>query len=375
MARFLHTADWQIGRRYGRFEADDAAALSEARYQAIDTLATLAREQRVDAVLVAGDVFDAQTVSDRSLHRSFGLMAGFDGPWLLLPGNHDAALAEGVWQRARRIGAVPPQVHVLDRPEPALFQAQGFAALPAPLTQRQTHADLSAWFDHAETPPELLRIGLAHGSVTGALSELADAANPIAHTRAQSARLDYLALGDWHGSKRIDARTWYAGTPEPDRFKSNDAGQALIVNIDGPGAMPRVEAVATARHRWFQIEHDLRLDSDVAQLLARLQELPAQSVIDLNLQGQIDLTAHQRLRQGLDAASGRHRSLQSHWDGLQLEPSADELARLHADGYVGQVLHDLRQRQQADGDQAHTARQALLILAGLLGADAGEGGA
>lgn len=375
MARFLHTADWQIGRRYGRFEADDAAALSDARYQAIETLATLARTHQVDAVLVAGDVFDAQTVSDRSLHRSFGLMAGFDGPWLLLPGNHDAALAEGVWQRARRIGAVPSHVHVLDRPEPMVFSAQGFAVLPAPLTQRQTHADLSDWFDRADTPAGLLRIGLAHGSVTGALSELADAANPIAHTRAQSARLDYLALGDWHGSKRVDARTWYAGTPEPDRFKSNDAGQALIVDISGPGAVPQVQAVATARHRWFQIEHSLRLDSDVAQLLEQLQALPPQSVIDLGLQGQIGLAAHQQLRQGLDAASGRHRSLQSHWDSLQLRPSDDELARLHADGYVGQVLHTLRQRQQGDGPDAHTARQALLVLAGLLGADAGEGGA
>ena len=69
-----------------------------------------------------------------------------------------------------------------------------------------------------------MRVGLAHGSVQGILADDIDSANPIAPDRATRARLDYLALGDWHGCKRIDDRTGTAATPEPDRFKANDSG-------------------------------------------------------------------------------------------------------------------------------------------------------
>src|SRR5699024_4863525 len=198
MPRFLHTADWQIGRQYSRFAEDDAAILADARFTAVERLAQLASDEQVDAVLVAGDVFDAQTVSDRSLRRTFRAMQGFAGPWLMLPGNHDAALAESVWTRARRLDAVPDNVHLLTTSEIVVFEQAGFAVLPAPLTQRQTFDDLTAWFDSADTPADLLRIGLAHGSVAGQLADDIDASNPIAADRATSARLDYLALGDWH---------------------------------------------------------------------------------------------------------------------------------------------------------------------------------
>jgi hypothetical protein len=36
-------------------------------------------------VLVAGDVFDAQGVADKTIHRLFHAMAGFTGPWLMIP--------------------------------------------------------------------------------------------------------------------------------------------------------------------------------------------------------------------------------------------------------------------------------------------------
>ncbi len=45
MPKFLHTADWQMGRSFSRFETEDAAALVEARYEAIERLARLAVEQ------------------------------------------------------------------------------------------------------------------------------------------------------------------------------------------------------------------------------------------------------------------------------------------------------------------------------------------
>lgn len=366
MLRLLHTADWQIGRQYGRFEPEDAAALVDARFAAVARLAELATEEAVDAVLVAGDIFDAQTLSDRTLHRTFQAMAGFAGPWILLPGNHDAALAESIWSHAERIGAVPDNAHLLDTSEPFILEGGVATVLPAPLTQRQTHDDLTAWFDHAETPPGQLRIGLAHGSVEGQLADTVDSPNPIATDRAATARLDYLALGDWHGLKQIDARTWYSGTPEQERFKNNGAGQALLVELDGPGAAPRVEARPIGRHGWYQWQQRISVASDLDVLLDELAALPANSVVDLTLDGELDLAGRERLERELGAAAGRHRSLRADTTGLALVPTAEDIAALHADGYVGHVIHTLQQRQAGEDDDAAIARRALGILARLL---------
>jgi DNA repair exonuclease SbcCD nuclease subunit len=373
MPRFLHTADWQMGRHYGRFAEEDAAALFDARFQTVERLARLATDEKVDAVLVAGDVFDAQTLADRTLHRTFQALQGFKGPWIFIPGNHDAALPESVWAQAARIHAIPDSAHVLLEPGVTGFPELGFAILAAPLTQRQTHDDLTAWFDAAETPSGLLRIGLAHGSVEGQLPEAADSSNPIAVDRAETARLDYLALGDWHGTKSINAHTWYSGTPEQERFKDNDAGQALIVTIDGPGAEPTVTPRPVGQHRWIKLNERLSVPTDLEQALQALDALPPQSVVDVTVDGQLDLAGYERLQQALSAAAGRQRSLVSHLDGLRVNPTEDDLASLQADGYVAGVIADLRERQQANGGQAETARDALAILASMLRARRGEG--
>lgn len=374
MTRFLHTADWQIGRQFASFDPEHAPILAEARIAVVERLAALALEHRVDAVLVAGDVFDAQTVSERTLRRLFNALAAYSGPWLLIPGNHDAALAESVWTRAQRLGAVPSHVHLLLAPELRLFEAQGFAVLPAPLAQRHTYNDLTAWFDEADTPAGLLRIGLAHGSVQGLLSEDIDSANPIAPERAASARLDYLALGDWHGCKRIDARTWYAGTPEPDRFKDNGSGQALLVEIDAPGAEPRVTQLQVGRFRWQAIAGVLQVASDADALEAQLEELDAHDVVDLRVQGRIDLAGLQRLQAAIGRAEARARHLQADLSALRLEPTDEDIAGLRADGYLGEVMQELREAQAgADPAQARIAQDALALLAAELARGAAEG--
>lgn len=367
MSRFLHTADWQIGRQFQTLHSDNAVPLAEARLEAVERLAAQAAELRVDAVLVAGDVFDAQTVSDRTVRRLFNALAGFDGPWLLLPGNHDAALSESVWTRARRLGAVPPQVQLLLEPAVHLRPELGLAVLPAPLTQRHTHGDLTAWFDDAVTPEGLLRIGLAHGCVQGVLPEGIDSPNPIAPDRPQRARLDYLALGDWHGCKILSPRLAYSGTPEPDRFRSPDAGQALLVELAGPGAEPVLTPLPTGRYRWRSEERVLQVDSDVDALEALLDGLGPQDVVDLRLRGVTDLAGHGRLQQALGRAEGRARHLQVDRGDLRLAPTDDDLARLQADGYLGDVLAELRdEAATADPAARQTAQDALALLAAAL---------
>lgn len=367
MPLFLHTADWQIGRQFATFGAEHGPILAEARIAAVERIAAVAAEHQVDAVFVAGDVFDAQTVSERTVRRLFHAMAGFTGPWLLLPGNHDAALAESVWTRAQRMGAVPGNAHLLLSPEVLLLPSAGIAVLPAPLTQRHTFSDLTAWFDGADTPTDLLRIGLAHGGVEGILAEDIDATNPIAPTRAHTARLDYLALGDWHGSKCIDARTWYAGTPEPDRFKDNGAGQALLVRIAAPGAEPVVTPLPVGLYRWHKLQHEIAVASDVQALITQWENLGPRDVVDLRISGRVDLAGRQQLQDALRRLDGRVRCLLEDSGALRMVPTDEDIAQLQADGYLGEVIAELRDAQQLpDGDEARTAQDALALLASVL---------
>ena len=367
MIKLLHTADWQIGKQFGQFEADDAALIADARFAVVERLANLATAQGIHAILVAGDVFDAQGVADKTIHRLFNCLAGFKGPWVLIPGNHDAALAESVWTRAMRLNAVPPNVHLCLTPEPLVLPSLGLALLPAPLTQRHTHSDLTEWFASASLSADLFRVGLAHGSVQGILADGIDSSNPIAAGRAEHSGLDYLALGDWHGTKQVDARTWYSGTPETDRFKANDSGQALVVVLTERGALPAVTAVATGQYRWQQDEVDLQVPSDVEVVLQRLAGLTVNDVLDVRLSGRSDLAGQRRLLEAIGQARGRVRGLLADLSQLRFEPTTEDIAALRADGYLGEVVFELRAAQTDPVTQAaDVARDALALLASIL---------
>ena len=362
--RLLHTADWQIGRTYGFLDADDAAALAEVRLAAVERIAQAATQGRADVVLVAGDVFDAQALSPRSIRRLFHALEAYAGPWVMIAGNHDAALTEGVWAEAQRLAVVPPNARLMLQPGVLELPEQRLALLCAPLTQRHTPDDSTDWFDDAATPDGWLRVGLAHGAVQGLLADDIDAANPIAPDRAARAKLDYLALGDWHGTRRIDDRTWYSGTPEPDRFKDNAAGQVLWVELDGPGAPPRVQPQGIAQHRWRRLQRALASTGDVDALRAELADSGRADVLQLVLQGTLDLAAHQALQRLLDETQARVRSLLAERAGLRLAPTADDIAALQAESYLGALITELRDTQA--GPDAERAQDALALLTQLL---------
>lgn len=361
MTHFLHTADWQIGRQYGQFETDDAALLAEARFDAVARIAALAAERQVDAVLVAGDVFDTQGVSDRTIRRLFAALAAYAGPWVMIAGNHDGALADSVWSRAAQLGCIPPNVRVPPRPGVVDLAAQNLAVLAAPLTQRHTYDDVTQAFDAMESEPGRIRVGLAHGSVAGRLPDTIDATNPIAPDRASRARLEYLALGDWHGCLSIDERTWYAGTPEQDRFRGNEPGYVLDVRIAAPGATPQVERVATGKYRWSAWTETLSLPTDAQALAERLAALRAEDVLRLELQGHVNVPTWEALQRAVDQAAAQARAVLPDFSGLLLEPDDADLAQLGASGYVGEVATQL-QAMQADPEQAAVAGEALRLL-------------
>jgi hypothetical protein len=257
-------------------------------------------------------------------------------------------------------------------PKPVVVAGK-FTLLPAPLTQRHTHSDLTEWFSTAPDSDGLPRIGLAHGCVQGILPGDIDSANPIAAGRVQDAGLAYLALGDWHGTKRVDDRTWYAGTPETDRFKANDSGQALSVSIAAEGATPVVESVRTGRFSWRQLDAHMAVDSDVDGLVDTLNSAGSDDVLQVRVSGTCNLAGHRKLTAALGVARAKTRAMI--WDdvALRLEPTEEDIQALRADGFVGEVLQELLAEQ--NGGDPELARDAILALARILDAQGRRSGA
>jgi len=235
--------------------------------------------------------------------------------------------------------------------------------LPAPLTAKSTSRDPTQWMDAAATPAGTLRIGLAHGSVQG-FDSAGDAEVPIDPARAKSAELAYLALGDWHGTTRISERVWYAGTPEPDRFRDNEPGNALIVTIEGARATPKVERVATAHFTWARrqltLESAQGLDAIAAEF-ARLGSAASRWLIDLKLDGSATLAARAAIEARIAQLATQVFHLQADLAGLNTEAAASDLEALGS-GVLGTVAQRLKDAAEGGTEDAQVAERALRKL-------------
>ncbi len=272
MFRFIHSSDLHIGKRFGNMPEELRGRLRDARHTVLDRLAAQARAAGAGTILLAGDCFDTETPSPAMLRQALAAMAGHGAlRWVMLPGNHDSLLADELWAAAR--AALPANVVLATEPEPIMLEP-GVALLPAPCTTRRPGRDLTEWMDRAATAEGALRIGLAHGAIQS-FSEDGAGLDIIAPDRASHAGLDYLALGDWHGQMAINTRSWYSGTPEPDRFKHGEPGRALLVALPGPGALPEVVPVETGSFDWRNLALELLSGDDAAA--AFTAHLPAGS--------------------------------------------------------------------------------------------------
>jgi DNA repair exonuclease SbcCD nuclease subunit len=364
--RILHTADWQIGKQFANVPGDAGAALRTQRLVTIAKLAELAVTRAVDVVLVAGDVFDDNAVSDDTLRRTINAMSAYSGPWVLLPGNHDSGLTQSAWSRLRKLAIVPGNVILADQPEAIDLVDGKLQILPAPLQRRQEVRDLTDWFDRHESAAGVFRVGIAHGSVTNRLPESAETHNPISDTRAQSAQLDYLALGDWHGTLHIAEKTWYSGTPEQDRFRQNAPGNVLLVDISDPGSSPDVEVVSVGRFFWHQLEFTITDDDSLAVLDNRLQELGEDApgvVLRMRLVGAITLATGQALNALLDKWHARYHFLQVDDSALAAQPSSEDISEMAATGFLKEAISAIVavEENPDDPDQPYASR-ALQIL-------------
>jgi hypothetical protein len=197
-----------------------------------------------------------------------------------------------------------------------------------------------------------------------------EAHNQISDVRVVRARLDYLALGDWHGTREIGPAIWYSGTPEPDRFRSNDAGNALIVTIDAPGALPRVERVRVGYYHWREstVTCGMGGDHDPAAAIeavigAIASEARERTLLRLIVQGTATLAGRKHIEDCLSAWRARLRYLEVNFDNLIDDPSADDLDTIDRGGFVRAAVERLLAKANDSANpQREIARTALRLL-------------
>lgn len=355
--RFLHTADLHLGRRFGALPEDLRGRLVEARHALLSNLAHAATRFGAGHILLAGDTFDSETPSDPVWRQALVAMGAAQVHWWIIPGNHDSLAAESLWSRLAQ--HAPANVHLLTAPQPVQI-ASGVTLLPCPLPRRYPGRDLTAWMAEVETPPGQFRIGLAHGAIRDFSSDGSGADGIIPPDRAATARLDYLALGDWHGRIEVNPRTFYPGTPERDAAHPDARGTCLAVTLPEPGALPVVEILPTGRFHWTEDTLALLPGQDAAALLA--DRLPADrparrdQLLRLRVTGRATLSERAALAEAVTAAAPDFAALDLDLAALDTEVEAADLDEIDRAGALRLAAERLRAAAE-DPARAEGARR------------------
>lgn len=369
MAKILHSADWQLGMTRHFLSEEAQPRFSQARFDAIRRLGSLAREAGCECLVVCGDVFESNQVDRRTVARALEALASVPVPVYLLPGNHDPLDAAAVWRATAFATAAPAHVHVVADASPITVRP-GLELVGAPWTSRRPLRDLvaAALAPLAPAPPGVTRIGVGHGGVAAFSGNPDDPALvdvPAAERALADGRIHYLALGDRHSPTRVGAsgRIWYSGAPEPTDYDEDPQGHALVVDVTPEAVHVTPHAVGA----WRFVERegvDLLGEPDVEALVAWLRACAdkERTIVKLRLEGSLDLRARARLDTALDEQRHVFAAIETREDRLVLEPRDGDFAELPLSGFARAALDRLRAEAAAAGPGAAAARDALALL-------------
>ncbi|MEX5284910.1 exonuclease SbcCD subunit D [Selenomonas sputigena] len=269
--RFIHTADWHLGRLFfGRHLTDDQAHV-------LDELVRLAKDACAEAVVIAGDIYDravppveAVELFDDTLSR---LLLEEKLKVIYIAGNHDSAARLGFGSRLLAGGGVfvAGQLQA-DAPPIILDDAHGkvaFSLLPymEPATVRFAYGEAAQelmGFDEATSftvaraaalvPERCRSVAVAHAFIAGGASS--DSERPLSVGGSDSvspacfAPFSYTALGHLHAPQRAGAENIrYSGSLM--KYSFSEAGQrkgVTIVDLAADGTVSVEEVPLAAPH-------------------------------------------------------------------------------------------------------------------------------
>ncbi len=253
--RFIHTADWHLGRILEQFH------LTDDQDYVLDQLIALAKDRKIDAFLISGDVYDRGIPPPEAVE----LLSKFVSrmtldlkiPIILIAGNHDSRerldFGAKILERSHlhMFGAgtpIVPYVELSDAHGPVRFYALPYAE-PAEWRQvlsNNTIRDHKAGFEHyiagirAEHPKGLRSVILAHCFSIG--GQESDSERPLmlgGGGQIESTlfdMFDYTALGHLHRPQQI-GKAWYSGSLlKYSKSEVNHEKSVNVVDMDKTGA-------------------------------------------------------------------------------------------------------------------------------------------
>lgn len=272
MTRFLHTGDWHLGRYlHGVSLIDDQAHV-------LNQFVALAREERVDTVVIAGDVYDrsvppadAVALLDEVLAK---LVIEARIPVIMIAGNHDSAERIGFGGRIFSGQGLHLRGTLDDLSPIRLPDAHGtvaFHALPyaEPVFARALPGG-EAVHDHqsamahavsilrAQQRPGERHVLVAHAFVTGGSeseSERPLSVGGSGHVAADTFEgFDYVALGHLHRPQNVgSARIHYPGSLLKYSFNEVDHAKGVSLVELGADGQPAIRSIALAARRDVRI--------------------------------------------------------------------------------------------------------------------------
>lgn len=256
--RLLHTADWHLGRRFNHWDLlDDQAAFA-------DWLVELVVAKQIDAVLVAGDVFDRAVPPQQAVEladETFARLLSAGVQVVATSGNHDSAprlsfgtramAAAGLHIRTERrasaeIGAAltltgrdGQTVTVLPVPylDPLrMDEEEGVARTHHGVVAHVVERALADW---GGDPASALVLG--HAFVAGGVESESERALSVGGSSlvdlSAFGGAGYVALGHLHRPQRIGTgEAWYSGSPLAYSFSEEHEKQVRIVELTGGAA-------------------------------------------------------------------------------------------------------------------------------------------
>ena len=246
---FLHTSDWHLGATEGEYDL-----LEDQRFF-IDEICRIIRERQVDAVLLAGDVYDRSVASasairlyDYAMNR---ICRELGTKVLTIAGNHDSAerlsscgqLLEKAGLYISGAAEREPKVVCFDDTEvfllPWITEEKVRSLYPE---ERELIGSLTDAYrvvtNHMRDrfSPDKKHIVVSHAFITNSETSTSDRAAEIGFATQVSADVfagfDYVALGHIHKPQDVNGFIRYCGTPMPYSFGKEEAQVKSVTLLD-----------------------------------------------------------------------------------------------------------------------------------------------
>ena len=142
--KFIHTADWQIGKTFHGLREYSREAMSKARLEVIDAIADYANNptNEIDFVLVCGDMFETPRVSENLIKNTFKKISRINKPVYVLAGNHEWNGSEYIFTSKYFLENKPDKLHVLNAGCNTLKDLAGVEIVGAPREGKDDQVDL-----------------------------------------------------------------------------------------------------------------------------------------------------------------------------------------------------------------------------------------